>query len=201
MKRRILNAALKHVPALGWTEQALVQGARELELSPAAHGMFARGPVELVDHFMGQSLKELTRKMDSDLVRDMRTADRLKTAVRVRLKMQGELVACGRWSEAMALGAMPQNAPHTLRQLALLVDEMWHVAGDDAADITWYTKRAVLGGVYTSTEMYMLTDSSEGFADTWAFLDRRMDDVSALGRLPSELAQMASGAAGLLFRR
>jgi len=26
----------------------------------------------------------------------------------------------------------------------------------------WYTKRALLGGVYTATELYMLTDYSPG---------------------------------------
>jgi len=42
------------------------------------------------------------------------------------------------------------------------VDEIWHAAGDRASDIDWYAKRTILGGIYSTTEIYMLTDSSPG---------------------------------------
>lgn len=44
----------------------------------------------------------------------------------------------------------------------MLVDEIWHAAGDNAFDIDWYVKRTVLGGIYSTTEIYMLTDNSPG---------------------------------------
>lgn len=44
----------------------------------------------------------------------------------------------------------------------MLVDEIWHAVGDDASEIDWYVKRTILGGIYSTTELYMLTDSSPG---------------------------------------
>jgi ubiquinone biosynthesis protein COQ9 len=44
----------------------------------------------------------------------------------------------------------------------MLVDEISHAAGDNASDIDWYAKRTVLGGIYSTTEIYMLTDGSAG---------------------------------------
>lgn len=44
----------------------------------------------------------------------------------------------------------------------MLVDEIWHAVGDDADEIDWYVKRTVLGGIYSTTELFMLTDSSPG---------------------------------------
>ena len=44
----------------------------------------------------------------------------------------------------------------------MLVDEIWHVVGDEASDIDCYVKRTVLEGIYSTTEIYMLTDSSPG---------------------------------------
>ena len=44
----------------------------------------------------------------------------------------------------------------------MLVDEIWHAAGDEASDTEWYVKRTVLGGIYSTTEIYMLTDRSTG---------------------------------------
>lgn len=40
----------------------------------------------------------------------------------------------------------------------------------------------LLAGVYTSTELYMTTDNSPDFQDTFAFLDRRLEDVMMLGK-------------------
>ena len=46
----------------------------------------------------------------------------------------------------------------------------------------WYTKRVSLAGVYKSTEVYMLQDSSEDYQDSWEFLDRRMEDLTTIGK-------------------
>ncbi len=61
-----------------------------------------------------------------------------------------------------------------------------------------YTKRTLLLGVYSATELYMLTDSSPGFADTWAALDRRLADVLQLGRAVRGVASLAEEAGSLL---
>ena len=42
-------------------------------------------------------------------------------------------------------------------------------------------------GVYTATELFMLTDYSPGYADTWQSLDRRLQDVRRLGGAASEV--------------
>lgn len=62
-----------------------------------------------------------------------------------------------------------------------LIDGIWAAVGDQASDRSWYTKRLSLQVVYTATELYLLTDKSEGHADTWAALDRRLEDVEAFG--------------------
>ncbi|XP_072053143.1 uncharacterized protein [Arachis hypogaea] len=80
----------------------------------------------------------------------------------------------------------------TLRR-AMLVDEIWHAAGDNASDIDWYAKRTVLAGIYSTTEIYMLTDTSPDFHDTWAFLDARVEDAFDLKKTIQELHQTLLG--------
>lgn len=53
--------------------------------------------------------------------------------------------------------------------------------------MNWYSKRAMLGAVYVSTELYMITDRSANYVDTWSFLNRRLEDVAVVGKLPSEV--------------
>lgn len=58
--------------------------------------------------------------------------------------------------------SQPANVSTSLKQRAVLVDEIWHAAGDSGSDIDWYVKRTVLGGIYSTSEVYMLTDNSPG---------------------------------------
>ncbi|CAG5958358.1 unnamed protein product [Menidia menidia] len=43
--------------------------------------------------------------------------------------------------------------------------------------MNWYTKRAVLTGIYNTTELVMIQDSSPDYQDTWSFLENRIQDV------------------------
>jgi ubiquinone biosynthesis protein COQ9 len=76
------------------------------------------------------------------------------------------------------------------------VDRMWRAAGDTSTDFNFYTKRAILAGVYSSTLLRWFTDDSEDEKPTFEFLDRRIEDVmrfekfkadanEALSKLPS----------------
>ena len=83
------------------------------------------------------------------------------------------------------------------------MDEIWHAAGDNASDIDWYAKRTVLAGIYSTTEIYMLTDTSPDFRDTWAFLDARVKDAFDLKKTIQEaqhLAEAVSAGLGNTFQ-
>jgi len=120
----------------------------------------------------------------------------------------------------MALGARPSNVCTTFDILATMFDEVWHIVGDNSTNVDWYAKRAMLGAVYTATgfvcimislqfssqqlffltcmriffaaELYMLTDRSHGYSDTWSFLDRRLEEAVQFSTLPSEGSALLS---------
>ena len=92
------------------------------------------------------------------------------------------------WPQALGIQAQPSNMATAMRQRAELVDDIWHACGDTSTDYNWYTKRGLLAGVYAATELFMLTDYSAGYADTWRSLDRRLNDVKRLGGAASEVS-------------
>ncbi|DBA04023.1 TPA: hypothetical protein N0F65_009370 [Lagenidium giganteum] len=183
-EERILESALNNVALHGWTIEALAAGAQNAGYPSVAHGMFPRGAIELVDYFMDKNNEALRQKLieNTDLPQSMSVTDRLKFGVRTRLELVAPVVSS--WPQAMALGALPENASSTMQRLGSLVDEIWYFAGDKSTDASWYTKRAVLLGIYASTELFMLSDQSPNFQETWAFLDRRVDETIALGEVP-----------------
>jgi ubiquinone biosynthesis protein COQ9 len=87
---------------------------------------------------------------------------------------------------ALAILAMPQNLPLGLRISWRSVDLMWRIAGDTSTDFNHYTKRMTLGAVYGSTLLVWLDDQSEGWSETAAFLDRRIDDVMKIEKFKAE---------------
>jgi len=90
----------------------------------------------------------------------------------------------------MALLGSPQNIPTSFTNLSELIDEIWFQCGDQTNDYSWYTKRALLTGVYISTELFMLTDRSKDYKETWEFLDRRLADFVCADERQQDVEQM-----------
>lgn len=85
--------------------------------------------------------------------------------------------------------AHPSYIPASLKELALLADEIWFAAGDTSVDPSWYTKRATLSMIFSSTELFMTNDKSTGFIETYKFLARRLDEVNTVGGVLGSVGQ------------
>ncbi|XP_032404109.1 ubiquinone biosynthesis protein COQ9, mitochondrial isoform X4 [Xiphophorus hellerii] len=183
LQARILTAALEFVPLHGWSMEAISAGAEAVGLSSASTGMFTNGAGDLVLHFISQCNSNLTEilaeqhnQVQLGQVEPKKTADFLRDAVETRLRMYIPYMES--WPQAMSILLLPHNIPDSLKHLSTMVDDIWYYAGDRSTDMNWYTKRAVLTGLYNSTELVMLQDSSPDFQDTWTFLDNRIQDVT-----------------------
>ncbi|XP_021756711.1 ubiquinone biosynthesis protein COQ9, mitochondrial-like [Chenopodium quinoa] len=187
---RVLQASLRHVESLGWTETAMLAGAREVGLSPSIVGSFPRKEAALVEYFMDECLERLIDIIESDTeLKNLIPSQHISKLVRIRLEMQASFIS--KWAQALSIQALPTNVPTSFKQRAALIDEIWHAAGDDASDFDWYVKRTVLGGIYSTTEVYMLTDKTPDFRDTWAFLDARVRDAFDLKKTLQEAQYLA----------
>ena len=90
---------------------------------------------------------------------------------------------------ALAVLAVPANALVSARALYATIDTMWRAAGQQDTDFSFYTKRATLAAVYSSTLLAWLADTSGDPAVIEGFLDRRLVDVA---RIPKATAPMRS---------
>ncbi|KAE9601580.1 hypothetical protein Lal_00040621 [Lupinus albus] len=194
---RVLQASLPYVIKLGWTEAALIAGARDVGLSPSIIGSLSRKEAALVEFFMDDCLRRLIDRIDSDEnLKNLTPSDCISKLIRIRLDMQSPYIS--KWPQALSIQAQPINVPTSFKQRAMLVDEIWHAADDNTSNIDWYAKRTVLGGIYSTTEIYMLSDSSPDFRDTWAFLDARVKDAFDLKKTIQEAQNLAEAvSAGL----
>jgi ubiquinone biosynthesis protein COQ9 len=197
LRDRVLLGLLPRVSVDGWTERSLRAGTRDAGL-PVEDGLraFPAGMLEAVEHFCDFGDRRMVEALAKQDLAGLRVRERIAAAVRCRL----EVVADSREAvrRALAFMALPQNAGTASRCTYRTVNAMWYAAGDTSADFNFYSKRALLAGVYGTTVLYWLTDGSEGNADTWSFLDRRIDGVMAFGQFQGHLAKTLSDAGGRL---
>lgn len=182
----ILDAALPHVPFDGWTRETLRHAAKEAHVEQGlAELAFPDESMSLVDFFATEMDRKMLAALDAADTTSMRIRDRIIAGVRLRL----EALEPYREAERRAVGflALPPHAALGVRILARTVDAMWRTAGDRSTDFNYYTKRALLAGVYTATLAYWLQDESDGYAETWAFLGRRVDDVMKIQKVRGRL--------------
>ena len=83
-KRDILKASVPHVASLGWCDDALAAGARDLGLSAAAQGQVTNGAVDLVAFVAQEQCDQLREEVD-DAAQELAALDdwrdRLKLAI------------------------------------------------------------------------------------------------------------------------
>ncbi len=193
VRERIVEAALPHVAFDGWTPETLRRAAHEAGYEPVmALRVFPRGPVEAVEFWCALADRRMLKSIEEEGGAGLKVRARIGLAVRRRLEAVGPHREAVR--RALGLLALPHNAPIGAGTLWRTVDAIWYAAGDTATDFNFYTKRGLLAGVYSATVLYWLEDRSEGFAETWAFLDRRIADVM---RVPQALAGLRARLAGL----
>ncbi|KAL5980290.1 hypothetical protein ACLOJK_028198 [Asimina triloba] len=141
-------------------------------------------------YFMDECLQGFINRIDArEDLKDLILSKRLAKLIRIRLEMQEPYIS--KWPQALSIQAQPPNIATSFKQRAMLVDEIWHAVGDEGSDIDWYVKRTVLGGIYSTSEVYMLTDHSPEFRDTWSFLDHRIKDAFDLQKTVQEAAYLA----------
>jgi ubiquinone biosynthesis protein COQ9 len=174
-KEKLLGAAMKYVAFDGWSEATFTAAMADAGVSEGlARGVCPRGAVDLAIAYHKRGDAQMLARLEGANRGELRFRDRIAQAVRFRLEVveDPELVRRG-----MTLFALPQYAPDGAKLIWETCDLIWRSLGDESDDINWYTKRATLSGVYSATVLYWLGDTSEGHEATWAFLDRRIEDV------------------------
>lgn len=160
----------------GWGPRALEVAADSLGVDrDVARLAFSDGPVAMVDAWFASIDRGMAARFTPESLAAMKIRQRIAALVEARL----DLLAANREAlrRAAAVLAMPQNAARAARLGWRAADVMWRLAGDTATDYNHYTKRTLLGGIYAATIAVFLQDESEGWADTRAFLARRIEDV------------------------
>ena len=183
-KALLMRGMLRHVPRWGWSTAALKHAAEEVGV-PDAELIFASACAfdyvcAAFDVGEQQLAQDLQTAQQEEAWAGLPVREKIARGVRLRLEpWSGERPAFRR---AVPVVMQPQHLLHTTRYLYETLDTIWRAAGDRSVDHNFYTKRAILALVYVPTLFFWLRDRSEGCADTWNFLAKRIEQALSLGK-------------------
>ena len=185
LKSTLLEAILPHVAFDGWAEAAFSAACDDSGIDQKlARLTCARGALDLAVWFHETGDQKMIDALQKTDMSDMRFRDKVALAVRLRLDTVED-------KEAVRRGATLFALPHNARLGSGLIwgtaDAIWTTLGDTSCDVNWYTKRATLSAVYSITVLFWLGDESPKQEATWAFLDRRIDNVMQFEKLKSQV--------------
>ncbi len=190
LRAALIEAMLPEVPFEGWSRSALRAAARRCAIAPdEARALFPGGAADLVSGFSRWADQRMLDRFEALPFDEVRTPDRIALAITTRLDILEP------WREAvrraLTVLALPHNGPLAVRLVYQTVDAIWYAAGDAATDFSFYAKRLSLSAIYGATVLYWLDDRSEGFADTRAFIGRRLAGAARIGRVRRDLETVA----------
>lgn len=184
-KEQLLEAALMHVPFDGWSQATFDAAIDESGVErTVAVSVCPRGAVDLAIAYHQQGDAEMVARMGAADLGAMKYSERVAAAVRFRLEAVEDKEVVRRGT---TLFALPTYAGDGAKAIWGTADAIWNTLGDTSEDVNWYTKRATLSGVYSATVLFWLGDTSEDHADTWAFLDRRIENVMQIEKLKAQV--------------
>ena len=176
LRRQLALAVGENAVFDGWTRGAVDSAAGQLGIDPVqARLAMPKTQAGMIDTYIQEVDRALEAYFTPKRLEKLKIREKIRGLVWHRLEVMGPAREAVR--RGLAILAMPQNLPLALRISWRSTDLMWRIAGDTSTDFNHYTKRMTLGAVYGSTLLVWLDDHSECWADTAAFLDRRIDDV------------------------
>lgn len=181
----LLDAVLPHVIFDGWSPASFEAALDDLDVTKDAARLVApRGAIDLAVAYHRRADAVMVARFGEADLSDLRYSEKVATALRLRIEAMDNREAVRR---ASTLFSLPMHAVEGGKLIWETADHIWTALGDTSDDANWYTKRATLSGVWASTVLFWLGDDSAGSADTYAFIDRRIEDVMRIEKMKGKL--------------
>ena len=178
---------LKDIKALvikdGWNDQLFLNYSKISKFSnEEINALFPAGYQTLIDMYLEEiNLKMTKNSKKINLIR-LRTHERVRELVKLRLKiMLKEKILVKKTFIHLLL---PFNHRIAYKNLYRTVDQIWFLAGDNSTDFNFYSKRAILATIYTSTISHFI--NNDDYEETINFLEKNLKKVSLIPKFKNK---------------
>ena len=171
MREQILKDAKVYLKKGNWNDNLFSNISKCSKFSfDEIVSVFPNGYKEIIEMY----LEEINKKMISEskktnLIR-LKVHERIRTLIILRLKIMSrekKLI-----TKTFLHLLLPNNYILAYNSLYKAVDEIWFLAGDNSTDFNFYSKRLILGSIYTATIVHFINNKS--FEETKIVLNKHL---------------------------
>tara|TARA_Y100000996_G_scaffold260585_1_gene205125 strand:+ start:137 stop:766 length:630 start_codon:yes stop_codon:yes gene_type:complete len=172
----ILNLAKKNLIPNGWNKNLVNLIAKEKKFSKSQIiSLFPEGYKSILEFYISSTDEDMINQCKKlDLIR-MKTSDRVCQIIKKRFEINQKEKKIIK--KTLLYLTLPKNSKLAANSLYKTVDNIWYIAGDNSTDFNFYTKRAILSVIYTSTIFY------------WIFRDKDLDQTEKF--LKNQLSKLS----------
>ena len=183
----IIKATIALIPFHGISDDTLLKACTDLNLKED-FCKFHNGIYDVLNNIN----ENLTNFITTEFHKTENT-DNLKIREKIQYAVQLCLIyytSLPNYRELLKsiLSSIPNNMCFFTQYLYKTIDHIWYLIGDTSTDFNYYTKRATLAAIYTSTILYFINDFSDNHANTTLFLERRIKNVIQIHKVKSYIA-------------
>lgn len=186
MRRRLLPGTLNAAAFDGFTRSALKRGAEAAGLDASTVlAAWPNGVDDVIAFWSAEADAAANEALASDEAGAMRIRDKVALGVKARIThFEPDKEAARRAAHALAF---PYRHALAARLVWRSADAIWRGLGDKSTDFNYYSKRAILSGVISSTQARWLADESPDGAPTDAFLAARIENVMTFEKVKARI--------------
>ena len=190
----LTRACMMHVPFDGWSKQSLELAAEDCGLDRTdISRILPRGVEEAVEIYAHLADEDMVLAFNEAMSESQTALKGMTAKIKLLILLRLEHASSHKEVVRKTLQYLrkPSHAKLSQSLLYNTIDRIWRVAGDHSTDFSFYTKRGLLGAVYSATLLYFLGDNSGSMDNTSAFLDRRLREISAIPKLSKPLKKQS----------
>ena len=182
LKDEIIINALKNINFDGWSKKSILTGFKsQNNIEEMYNKLFPNGVIDSIIHFGDLADRLMIKKYLEGDIKEQRIPEKIKSLLISRFEILNPYKEAVRRS--VAILALPNNSKVALKSLYNTTDKIWGAAGDRSTDLSFYTKRASLAGIYTSTFMFWLGSIDPNLKKVDEFIDRRLANINFIGKI------------------
>ncbi|OAB82288.1 COQ9 family protein [Wolbachia endosymbiont of Diaphorina citri] len=186
-QKLIVDELIKVIPFEGISDATLLKACTNLNLANS-FCKFQNGIYSALEYIAENLNSSMEAELRNSNLEDMKVRERVKLAIQIRLSNYAKLPNYREClKNVLSFSILPQNTYFSSKLLYKTVSTIWYGIYDQSTDFNYYTKRAILAGVYLSTILFFINDYSEDFVDTLSFLDRRINNVMTFQKFKTRL--------------
>ncbi len=190
IREPLLQAALQEAVFTGFTPGLVKTAANLSEIDEAgAKAAFPDGVASILRYWSFQADAAAVDILTTEEAASWRIREKVTFCLEARLDYLAPHKEASR--RAAATLALPLYAGLGARLLWKTADTVWRGLGDPSTDFNFYSKRAILSGVWGTTFTRWLADDDPEYAATRAFLADRIENVMAFEKVKAQWRKTA----------